>query len=380
MPLQQHIAILSIHNPELETIAPTATVVYSTEEAGIDLETVQGPPLSPQDPEHTREEDATPLPIATAVSNVNGITYDYIPACGLPAGFMDESIQDRPQNASEQSSMSTRAIVEENTCALEIGPGTPIATDTSNIRRSQINIDRVTETTKATSENSSTATTPSEGVSLSSPEATDVVTEPTITMNQNVATEPSNATTVQEATMAPTNAKSTEKAKKIEGIIGSPTQTTPSGAIHIIVLSDEEEGFEVTAVVPSKRRAQESTSGGTKDSRKETNIRPKSHIQGTQDCPLEIENGYDPFAAFNIKSTPKGYADDETNEGLKLSPDQMYVIDQVVTKRKNVFFTGSAGTGKSVLLRELILRLKAYHDGGDRARTIGMVKGWWLCP
>lgn len=69
MPLQQHIAILSIHNPELETIAPTATVVYSTEEAGIDLETVQGPPLSPQDPEHTREEDATPLPIATAVSN-----------------------------------------------------------------------------------------------------------------------------------------------------------------------------------------------------------------------------------------------------------------------------------------------------------------------
>ncbi|KAI0651483.1 hypothetical protein C8Q79DRAFT_38300 [Trametes meyenii] len=40
-------------------------------------------------------------------------------------------------------------------------------------------------------------------------------------------------------------------------------------------------------------------------------------------------------------------------EEIKLSPDQQRVLD-MVKQGKSVFFTGSAGTGKSVLLREII--------------------------
>jgi len=52
----------------------------------------------------------------------------------------------------------------------------------------------------------------------------------------------------------------------------------------------------------------------------------------------------------------------KTADGLTLSPEQLFVLDQVVTHNKSVFFTGSAGTGKSVLLRELIVRLREKYS------------------
>ncbi|KAN0061700.1 DNA helicase [Thecaphora frezii] len=49
-----------------------------------------------------------------------------------------------------------------------------------------------------------------------------------------------------------------------------------------------------------------------------------------------------------------------------LSAEQRAVLDMVVREKKNVFFTGSAGTGKSVLLREIIKELKqVYHKKPD---------------
>ena len=52
---------------------------------------------------------------------------------------------------------------------------------------------------------------------------------------------------------------------------------------------------------------------------------------------------------------------------VHLSNEQRKVMDLVVEERKSVFFTGSAGTGKSVLLREIIkeLRIK-YQREPDR--------------
>jgi ATP-dependent DNA helicase PIF1 len=50
-----------------------------------------------------------------------------------------------------------------------------------------------------------------------------------------------------------------------------------------------------------------------------------------------------------------------------LSEEQQHVLDLVVEKKKAVFFTGSAGTGKSVLLREIISSLrKKYAREPDR--------------
>jgi ATP-dependent DNA helicase PIF1 len=43
---------------------------------------------------------------------------------------------------------------------------------------------------------------------------------------------------------------------------------------------------------------------------------------------------------------------------MLLSEEQQHVLQEVILYHKNVFFTGSAGTGKSVLLRELIHRLR----------------------
>ncbi|KAG8631223.1 hypothetical protein KVT40_000363 [Elsinoe batatas] len=44
-----------------------------------------------------------------------------------------------------------------------------------------------------------------------------------------------------------------------------------------------------------------------------------------------------------------------------LSEEQQHVLDLVVDHKKSVFFTGSAGTGKSVLLREIIATLRKKH-------------------
>lgn len=50
-----------------------------------------------------------------------------------------------------------------------------------------------------------------------------------------------------------------------------------------------------------------------------------------------------------------------------LSEEQQHVLDLVVESKKSVFFTGSAGTGKSVLLREIIATLrKKYVREPDR--------------
>lgn len=59
---------------------------------------------------------------------------------------------------------------------------------------------------------------------------------------------------------------------------------------------------------------------------------------------------------------PKSVAESspQANE-IKLSKEQLSVISQIVDKNKNVFYTGSAGTGKSVVLRELVKRLVSKH-------------------
>jgi ATP-dependent DNA helicase PIF1 len=52
---------------------------------------------------------------------------------------------------------------------------------------------------------------------------------------------------------------------------------------------------------------------------------------------------------------------------LFLSEEQKAVLDAVVDRQKSIFFTGSAGTGKSVLMREIIKKLRdKYRKEPDR--------------
>lgn len=52
---------------------------------------------------------------------------------------------------------------------------------------------------------------------------------------------------------------------------------------------------------------------------------------------------------------------DSTFQGYELSDEQQKVVDIILNKRKNVFFTGSAGTGKSFLLKLIIQKLQTRY-------------------
>ncbi|KAF9176299.1 hypothetical protein BGZ50_001117, partial [Haplosporangium sp. Z 11] len=54
---------------------------------------------------------------------------------------------------------------------------------------------------------------------------------------------------------------------------------------------------------------------------------------------------------------------------MELSAEQRFLLQQVIHNKKSVFFTGSAGTGKSVLLRQLIEDLKQAYEPGQVAVT-----------
>lgn len=56
---------------------------------------------------------------------------------------------------------------------------------------------------------------------------------------------------------------------------------------------------------------------------------------------------------------------DNQSSSVKLSSEQLEIMEAVVNRSENVFFTGSAGTGKSVVLRELVQRLHRKHGAAN---------------
>lgn len=80
------------------------------------------------------------------------------------------------------------------------------------------------------------------------------------------------------------------------------------------------------------------------------------------------------------KPEPDNKAHEESVPGMfRLSAQQMYVRDLVVEKGKNVFFTGSAGTGKSVLLRDIIKLLRKKYAKKNDAVAVTASTGIAAC-
>lgn len=76
--------------------------------------------------------------------------------------------------------------------------------------------------------------------------------------------------------------------------------------------------------------------------------------------PLEAgEEVLDEVTTESTVLSPPSFQRTQT-EGIKLSKEQLAVFDRV-KKGENIFFTGSAGTGKSVLLREIIAWCRAQY-------------------
>ncbi|GAA5839577.1 hypothetical protein JCM9279_005984 [Rhodotorula babjevae] len=90
-----------------------------------------------------------------------------------------------------------------------------------------------------------------------------------------------------------------------------------------------------------------------------------------------------PSGASRISSGAKGKLLTSDSMDIKqkvvLSPEQQMVLKMVVENDKNVFFTGSAGTGKSVLLREIIASLKRKYRGNTDAVAVTASTGMAAC-
>ncbi|KAG7744684.1 hypothetical protein KL911_005315 [Ogataea haglerorum] len=82
-----------------------------------------------------------------------------------------------------------------------------------------------------------------------------------------------------------------------------------------------------------------------------------------------------PWSNLNLKkiSNPRNQNKPSSQNGNSvsgsLSAEQRKVIEMVLYERKNIFYTGSAGTGKSFLLREIIKRLRNRYGSSSIAVT-----------
>ncbi|KAF7331703.1 ATP-dependent DNA helicase PIF1 [Mycena kentingensis (nom. inval.)] len=67
---------------------------------------------------------------------------------------------------------------------------------------------------------------------------------------------------------------------------------------------------------------------------------------------------------------PASSVNDDDRRIVSLNFEQAAILKQVVSEGKNVFFTGSAGTGKSLLLRAIITALKKKHGKLNNAVSV----------
>lgn len=111
------------------------------------------------------------------------------------------------------------------------------------------------------------------------------------------------------------------------------------------------------------------TQGSTKFKKVLVDLTNSSESPERPERPGPAKRGYDDLLGAlnsmgNKKLKPtfvKPKVEVEVSSDVSLSKEQNVVLTQVIDKKKNVFYTGSAGTGKSVVLRQLVKRLKAKY-------------------
>lgn len=120
--------------------------------------------------------------------------------------------------------------------------------------------------------------------------------------------------------------------------------------------SQDQGPFDVPAYVqPTKpKRIWEASADAINEQKKQLKIQQaaRADSQGLDERPPQFGKTHD---------ASKG-------EAIHLSKEQEHVLDLVVNQGKSVFFTGPAGTGKSVLMRAIITQLRTKH-AHDRDRV-----------
>ncbi|KAK0473303.1 hypothetical protein IW261DRAFT_714731 [Armillaria novae-zelandiae] len=147
----------------------------------------------------------------------------------------------------------------------------------------------------------------------------------------------------------------------------SPSTSKTPMAKHEIIYVDSDSDSDIQIIEKPKP-----SSSTRKSAPRRKRLRVEAHLDD-DDSDLEIRllEGPSPDKVSKAPSESKaGPSTPDGSSSICLSPEQQHVLNLVKAGR-NVFFTGSAGTGKSVLLREIIksLREKPGHVTAITAST-----------
>lgn len=130
---------------------------------------------------------------------------------------------------------------------------------------------------------------------------------------------------------------------------------SPSKMEHKTIHLEDDSVREITSVSAGRRQLSfTSTQVNISETNSPTKAQPtkrSASLQGLKYMAPKKLKTYGHTLSTKSKSTPN----------ITLTDEQQYVIDLVVKKRMNVFYTGSAGTGKSVILKKLVSSLQSMY-------------------
>lgn len=98
---------------------------------------------------------------------------------------------------------------------------------------------------------------------------------------------------------------------------------------------------------------------------KSGNVRSNNKLKAINIIDRTDANGRPVKPSIQSQSNSHFQAIDSTFGDVALSEEQQNVLDTILNKRKNVFFTGSAGTGKSFLLKLIIKKLQTRYGNSN---------------
>ncbi|KAH3673084.1 hypothetical protein WICMUC_003917 [Wickerhamomyces mucosus] len=144
-----------------------------------------------------------------------------------------------------------------------------------------------------------------------------------------------------------------------------------SDLIEIPAANNLKNSKPIGSLIPSRQTSRTSVVSATKallldnlrQSQSQKSSQPKKRINPWINNPINVKN-----PRLSQKER-KEFVMPTGQSGITLSKEQEHVLELILKDRLSVFYTGSAGTGKSVLLRELVDRLKMLYGAKTVAVT-----------